>query len=86
MKGGRNRRTTFWRYRKALRERIEELESAFNKNKIVTAYNVKDIEDLKNDAKHRKESDEAGDSRTETPVTININVDGVPVRLEKPRT
>jgi hypothetical protein len=55
------------------------LQSDVEKHKHLIAYIVRDIEDLKN-AKPREEP-----RRTEAPITISINVDGVPVRPEVKR-
>jgi hypothetical protein len=67
----------------ALTVRLENLRdealSIVNKHRTLIAYLVKDVEDLKN-AKPGEEP-----RRTETPITISINVDGVPVRPEVKR-
>jgi hypothetical protein len=59
--------------------KLADITSIADKHKQLIAYLVRDIEDLKN-AQHKAESDRAGVSRAETPITISINVDGVPVR------
>lgn len=67
----------------ALTVRLENLRdkalSIVNKHRTLIVYLVKDVEDLKN-AKPREEP-----RRTEAPITISINVDGVPVRPEVKR-
>jgi hypothetical protein len=60
-------------------DRLMSLQSNVEKHKHLIAYLVRDVEDLKN-AKPREEP-----RRTETPITISINVDGVPVRPEVKR-
>jgi hypothetical protein len=60
-------------------DRLMSLQSDVEKHKHLIAYLVKDVEDLKN-AKPREEP-----RRIETPITISINVDGVPVRPEVKR-
>lgn len=58
-------------------DRLMSLQSDVEKHKHLIAYLVRDVEDLKN-AKPKE-----GLGRTETPIAISINVDGVPVRLKE---
>lgn len=63
--------------------KLENVASGLDKNVTVTAYLVRDIGDLKHDAEHRAQSDKERATRTETPITISINADGVPVQIKE---